>query len=147
MKRLILIAFCCCAMLACTKDKNTDEPNLDPNKFYGSMQVKYNNVRNISTTYCRADISPYIATKLGLNFYLSNRERLGIMNIENKVDSMQFLKRSYGNQELTSAIHSTTDLSAGDDVSCDYYDPYQPDSLQNWVKITQYNSTSKEIWG
>lgn len=47
-------------------------------------------------------------------------------------------------EKLSSSYYTLRDDG---DVLCDIYNVHQPDSLQNHVTITSYNSQTKEIWG
>jgi len=127
-------------LFGCAKEKTTEVPA--PNNFFSECTVNFNGV-NRSATDCSSSINPYY-NKLRINIKLSENESLGILNFENNIGEIQRIPGNNPNlSERLSVYYSKVDL----DVICDVYNLNSPDSLQNWIQVTQYDSITKEIWG
>lgn len=106
--------------------------------------VNYNKVRGTLLYNLEDSISLNLEKWDGLIL----KQAIGIQKIFKRTNSPQRVyPHDYSAVRIEKLSSSYNTLRDDGDVLCDVYNVYQPDSLQNYVTITAYNSQTKEIRG
>jgi hypothetical protein len=147
MKQILLGACLCLFLFAkCKKDSTEPEGN-----YFGyakadinGVTVNFNKVRGGLLYNLDDSISLSLEKWDGLLF----KEQITFQKLFKWTINPQRIYKFPNNinriQKLSSAYYT---LSNGGDVICDVYDNYEPDSLQNYITITSFNSQTNEIRG
>ena len=141
---LIITCFCIFTFAKCKKDNNEPE-----GQYFGYTKATVNG--NIITyNKCAGSFLLNNPDSIGLSFErwegLISKEAIGFQRVANFLSPQRIYKY---NLNLTPIKLSSTYSTLRDDgdVLCDFYNIYEPDSLQNFITITSFNTQTKEIRG
>ena len=141
---LKLVSFCIFIFAKCKKD-------IPEEQYFGYAKAEINGTI-VNFNKVRGNLLYNLEDSLALNFEkwdgLILKEAISIQKIYKRTNLPQRIyKYDYTAIRIEKLSSSYYTLRDDGDVLCDIYNVHEPDSLQNYITITSYNSQTKEIRG
>jgi hypothetical protein len=143
-KSLIITCFCIFTFAKCKKDPPEEQ-------YFGYAKAHINGTI-VNFNKVRGNLLYNLEDSVSLNFEkwdgLVLKESISIQKIyKNTNNSQRIYKYSYSNNRIEKLSSAYYTLRDDGDVLCDVYNVYEPDSIQNFITITSFNTQTKEIRG